>query len=157
MQTRLACYYELSPLQREQLDTLQVHPEQLPFCGDIHCALYFLPPDPHAGVKGLVLLDGEIPVGFLLLKLYPLVPHWAGPGSVTVHAVQVDKRAQGRGLGSAFMRALPDTTRRLWPQALELVLSVGADNPNAMGFYLRQGWVDTGEAYLGERCLKLRL
>ncbi|MGY2287541.1 GNAT family N-acetyltransferase [Pseudomonas gingeri] len=157
MQTRLACYHELSALQREQLDGLQVHPEQLPFCGDIQCALYFLPRDPHAGVKGLVLLEGETPVGFLLLKRHPLVPHWAGSGSVTLHAVQVDKRAQGRGVGAALMQALPDTARRLWPEAPELVLSVGNDNPHAMGFYLRQGWIDTGEAYQGERRLALRL
>ncbi|NWB98276.1 GNAT family N-acetyltransferase [Pseudomonas gingeri] len=157
MNARLARYEDLNALQREQLTSLEVHPEQLPFCGDIHAALYFLPREPHDGVLGFALLDDETPVAFLLLKRHPFVPHWADEGSATLHALQVDKRLQGRGFGAACLQALPEAARQAWPQVHQLLLSVGTDNNAAMNLYLKQGWVDTGEAYRGERRLTLVL
>src|SRR5450830_81374 len=157
MNTRLTRYDVLTPLQREQLVGLEVHPGQLQFCGDIQSALHFLPREPHDGVLGFVLLDNDLPVAFLLLKRHPFVPHWAGEGSATLHALQVDKRLQGRGFGAACLQALPEAARQAWPQVRQLLLSVGTDNQAAMSLYLKQGWIDTGEAYRGERRLTLTL
>ncbi|KIH82067.1 GNAT family N-acetyltransferase [Pseudomonas batumici] len=157
MNARLAHYADLTALQREQLEGLEVHPEQLQFCGDIRSALHSLPREPHDGVLGLVLLDEDMPVAFLLLKRHPFVPHWAGAGSATLHALQVDKQVQGRGFGVACLQALPEAARRAWPQIRQLLLSVGTNNKAAMNLYLKQGWVDTGEAYRGERRLALAL
>ncbi|WP_248797278.1 GNAT family N-acetyltransferase [Pseudomonas sp. MWU13-2105] len=157
MNARLARYDDLSAVQQAQLVNLEVHPEQLRFCGDIQAALHFLPGEPQDGVLGFVLLADEMPVAFLLLKRHPFVPHWAAAGSATLHALQVDKHAQGRGFGAACLQALPEAARRAWPQVRELLLSVGTDNQAAMSLYLKQGWVDTGEAYRGERRLALIL
>ncbi|MCU1739770.1 MULTISPECIES: GNAT family N-acetyltransferase [Pseudomonas] len=157
MNTRLTRYDVLTPLQREQLVGLEVHPGQLQFCGDIQSALHFLPREPHDGVLGFVLLDNDLPVAFLLLKRHPFVPHWAGEGSATLHALQVDKRLQGRGFGAACLQALPEAARQAWPQVRQLLLSVGTDNQAAMSLYLKQGWVDSGDAYRGERRLTLTL
>ncbi|CAD5200610.1 MULTISPECIES: GNAT family N-acetyltransferase [unclassified Pseudomonas] len=157
MNARLARYDDLSVLQHEQLAGLEVHPEQLRFCGDILAALHFLPRERQDGVLGFALLDNDTPVAFLLLKRHPFVPHWADEGSATLHALQVDKRAQGRGFGAACLQALPAAARQAWPQVRQLLLSVGTDNKAAMNLYLKQGWVDTGEAYRGERRLTLTL
>ena len=161
METRLAPYETLTAAQQQQLASLEVHPEQLAYSGDIDCALNSLLVNPNPGIKGFALLADEIPVAFLLLKRPPCLPHWADEHSATLHALQVDRHQQGRGLGKACLQALPAATRLAWPQITALELSVDSDNVAAMGLYLQQGWVDRGEAYKGrvgyERRLALTL
>lgn len=157
MNSRLCLYEELTPLQREQLREVEVHPEQIAFCGDVTSALHSLPAQPHAGIKGLALLSDEVPVAFLLLKRHPLLAHWADADSATLHALQVDKRVQGQGLGKACLSALPLMLKHLWPDIRQVMLSVSVFNTGALAFYLSQGWVEDGEAYRGERRLVLRL
>ena len=157
MNTRLCVYEDLTPLQRDQLREIEVRPEQTAFCGSVETALYSLPSRPHAGIKGLALLRDELPVAFLLLKREPLLAHWAEAGSATLHALQVDCRVQGQGLGKACLRELPRAVAQLWPGIDQLMLSVSPFNATAMAFYLSQGWVERGEAYRGERRLALSL
>lgn len=158
METRLVPYETLSLVQKQQLDTLQVHPEQLAFCGDIYCALNSLLVNPNpASIKGFALLADDLPVAFLLLKRPPCLPHWASEHSATLHALQVDRQQQGRGFGKACLQALPAVARQAWPQIKGLELSVDADNVAAMGLYLAAGWVDSGEAYRGRIGYERRL
>ncbi|MBB4811913.1 MULTISPECIES: GNAT family N-acetyltransferase [Pseudomonas] len=161
MHTRLVAYGALTDLQQQQLNAIEVHPEQLPFCGDMYCALNSLLAKPSPGVKGFALLADDVPVAFLLLKRPPCLPHWADAHSATLHALQVDRRQQGRGFGKACLLALPAAALEAWPQIKGLELSVDTDNVAAMGLYLGLGWVDSGEAYKGrvgyERRLSLAL
>ena len=94
---------------------------------------------------------------FLLLRRKPLLAHWAEADCATLHALQVDKRVQGQGLGKACLRQLPLAVSLLWPEIRQLMLSVSPFNTSALAFYLSQGWVECGEAYLGERRLVLDL
>ncbi|MGR2709741.1 GNAT family N-acetyltransferase [Pseudomonas sp. IB20] len=158
METRLVPYETLSLVQKQQLDTLQVHPEQLVFSGDIYCALNSLLVNPNPGaIKGFALLADEQPVAFLLLKRPPCLPHWADEHSATLHAFQVDRHQQGRGFGKACLQALPAVALQAWPQIKGLELSVDTDNGAAMGLYLGAGWVDSGEAYKGRVGCERRL
>ncbi|ONH57310.1 Acetyltransferase (GNAT) family protein [Pseudomonas cedrina] len=158
METRLVPYETLSLVQKQQLDTLQVHPEQLPYSGDIYCALNSLLVNPNpAGIKGFALLADDLPVAFLLLKRPPCLPHWADEHSATLHALQVDRHQQGRGFGKACLQALPAAALQAWPQIKALELSVDADNVAAMRLYLGAGWVDSGEAYRGRVGYERRL
>ena len=157
METRLAPYETLTAVQQQQLATLEVHPEQLPYSGDIYCALNSLQVNPSPGIKGFALLADDIPVAFLLLKRPPCLPHWASEHSATLHALQVDRHQQGRGLGKACLQALPAAARQAWPQITALELSVDSDNVAAMSLYLQQGWVDRGEAYKGRVAYERRL
>ena len=158
METRLVPYEMLSLVQKQQLDTLQVHPEQLAYSGDIYCALNSLLVNPNPGaIKGFALLADDLPVAFLLLKRPPCLPHWADEHSATLHALQVDRHQQGRGFGKACLQALPAAALEAWPQIKGLELSVDADNVAAMGLYLRAGWVDSGEAYKGRIGYERRL
>ncbi|KPW58478.1 Acetyltransferase, GNAT family [Pseudomonas syringae pv. philadelphi] len=69
MQTRLVGYHDLDPHQRQQLEKLEVTPEQTQFSGDIYTALNTLLVNPNPNVCGLVLLADERPVGFFLLNV----------------------------------------------------------------------------------------
>lgn len=161
MQTRLVGYQELSESQCRQLEQLEVHREQLDFCGDIHSALNTLLVRSSPNIQGFVLLADETPAGFFMLRRGDCLPHWAQTGCATLHALQIDYRQQGKGLGKACLEALPAAVHLVWPDIDQLMLSVDADNLAAMGLYTRHGWVDTGEAYRGrigfERRLALQL
>ena len=157
MNTRLCAHENLTAGQREQLQTLEVHTEQIAFSGNIESALHSLPARPHPGIKAFVLLADERPVAFLLLKRQPFLAHWAEADSATLHALQVDKRMQGQGLGKACLRELPRAVSQLWPEIRQLMLSVSPLNTGALAFYLSQGWRECGEAYRGERRLVLPL
>jgi ribosomal protein S18 acetylase RimI-like enzyme len=161
MQTRLVGYQELNENQRRQLEQLEVQREQQAFCGDIHAALNTLLVRPSPNIQGFVLLADEVPAGFLMLKRDDCLPHWAQAGAATLHALQIDHRLQGKGLGKACLKALPAAVRKTWPDIDQLMLSVDADNLPAMNLYASHGWDDTGEAYLGrigfERRMALRM
>ena len=157
METRLIPYEALSAVQKQQLDALEVHPEQLPFCGDMYSALNTLLVNPNPGIKGFALLADDIPVAFLLLKRPPCLPHWANEHSATLHALQVDRHQQGRGFGKACLQALPAMALEAWPQIKGLELSVDTHNLAAMALYLGAGWVDSGEAYKGRVGYERRL
>ena len=153
MNTRLCAYDLLTPEQRVQLHEVKVHAEQIAFCGTVESALHSLPRQPHPAITAFVLLVDDRPVAFLLLKRYPFLAHWADADSATLHALQVDERLQGHGLGKICLHALPDAVRQIWPEIRQLMLSVSPFNACALAFYLSRGWVESGDAYRGERRL----
>ena len=155
--TQVVNYQTLSDAQRKQLDLLEILPEQLPFSGDIYCALNTLLVRPTADIEGFVLLADQQPAGFLMLKRGEFLPHWADAGSASLHALQIDRRVQGQGFGKAFLQGLPDAIAAKWPDIRQVMLSVDADNLPALNLYLRQGWVDTGQAYKGRIGYERRL
>ncbi|MCD5973079.1 GNAT family N-acetyltransferase [Pseudomonas quasicaspiana] len=157
MNTQVVSYETLNEVQRQQLDALEILPEQLPFSGDIYCALNTLLVRPSPNIQGVALLMDAKPVGFLLLKRGEFLPHWAVEGSATLHALQIDHRVQGKGLGKVFLQGLPQVARATWPDIGQLMLSVDADNLAALNLYVGQGWVDTGEAYKGRIGYERRL
>jgi len=158
MQTRLVDYHDLSASQRQQLGYLEVTQEQIQFSGDIYTALNTLLVRPSPNICGFALLSDEKPVGFFLLKRDDCLPHWAQEAlTATLHALQVDHREQGKGLGKACLQALPAALRLKWPDITQLMLSVDADNSAAIGLYTGQGWIDTGEAYSGRIGFERRL
>lgn len=149
MTTQLVPYEQLSPAQRQSLEAIEVHPLQKSFSGDIHGALHALSPTTGGAIRGFALIADGVPVAFLLLKRPPFLPTWAAEDTATLHALQVDHRHQGKGYGKACLHALPAVARRAWPEIKGLELSVDAHNAAALGLYLKQGWVDSGEAYKG--------
>lgn len=149
MSAKLVSYDSLNPRQRQQVEAIEVHQDQVKFSGDIHGALHTLLSKPGPGVKGFALLAEDVPVAFLLLKRPPALPAWADEHSATLHALQVDQRQQGKGYGKACLLALPTVAREAWPEIRGLELSVDADNAQAIGLYAKYGFVDSGEAYKG--------
>ncbi len=149
MTTQLVPYEQLTPTQRQQLQAIEIHPQQKQFSGDIDMALHTLLSAPGDGIKGFALLAHDMPVAFLMLKRPPFLPPWAHEDCATLHALQVDQRHQGKGYGKACLQALPLAARQAWPHLKGLELSVDAHNESALGLYLQQGWIDSGNAYKG--------
>ncbi len=147
--TRLVPYEQLDSHQHARLLELEVLPGQKAFSGDIHGALYTLGNAPRGAIRGFALLSEEWPVAFLLLKRPPCLPAWADADSASLHALQVDRRHQGRGFGQACLQAVPEAARQAWPELKGLTLAVDSDNQPALRLYSKLGWVENGEACKG--------
>jgi GNAT superfamily N-acetyltransferase len=97
-----------------------------------------------AGVLLVAWLDGR-PVGDGFLDWEPapeaeLRRHL--PGVPRLTHLEVVGPLQGRGIGTALIRAAEDTARQHDHE--RLVLAVGVDNPDARRLYERLGYVDWG-------------
>jgi ribosomal protein S18 acetylase RimI-like enzyme len=141
---------EVTPTLRPRVLTLAPLPEQEPFSGAARDTLPTAEITPgRTGVAAL--LHGE-PFGFLMLDVGPEVRAYApGNGVVGVRGVYVDAASQGRGLGTAMLRALPAFVRERYAAASCLALTVNVTNPRAIRAYLRSGFLDTGRLYYGGR------
>jgi GNAT superfamily N-acetyltransferase len=97
-----------------------------------------------AGVLLVAWLDGR-PVGDGFLAWDPapepeLRRHL--PGAPRLVHLEVVGQRQGRGIGTALIRAAEDTAYQHDHE--QLVLAVGVDNPDARRLYERLGYVDWG-------------
>lgn len=133
---------------RARVLALTPHPGQERWSGRARDTLP--PAERRADRVPVVALDAvDEPVGFLILDVGPTMPAVYAPGTVGVRGVYVDAARQGRGLGTALLRVLPDFVRARYPQALRIALTVSVANPRALRAYLRAGFVDTGRLYRG--------
>ncbi len=143
MHFALTRHESLSPTQQRQLLEIELLPEQIRHVGDIHGGLHTLTARPVADRQGFVLLMDDIPRGFFVLKRGSLLPDWARERehvTTTLHALMIDRRFQGQGLGKQCLRALPAVARDLWPDTAQLMLAVEAGNHPARQLYLALGW-----------------
>jgi GNAT superfamily N-acetyltransferase len=89
-------------------------------------------------------LDGR-PVGDVFLECGPAAEPEVRrllPGVPRLIHLEVLGPFQGRGIGTALIRAGEDTARRLGHE--RIALGVGVDNPNARRLYERLGYADWG-------------
>lgn len=134
------------PARWHLLAGLRQHPGQYSADGAVIAA------DPTPGITLHEIRWGGALVGcFKLDPLYYQRHDFARHDSVGVRGVLIDTRAQGRGIGSAAMALLPAYVSRHHPGAREVVLTVNLKNPAARKVYLRAGFGDAGELYLGGR------
>jgi RimJ/RimL family protein N-acetyltransferase len=124
---------------------LAPRPEQAAFSG---VAAQTLPDAERTpGRHPVVILERGLPVGFLILDRGGGAP--ARTGDLLLRAFFVDATCQGRGIGSAALRALPAYAQAHDPDAARIVLTVNVVNPSAQAVYERTGFADTGELYHG--------
>ena len=124
---------------------LAPHPEQEEFSGRADQTLPLAERDPAR--HPYVLLEDGAPVAFLVLDETPTD---ADPAAhLLLRGFFVDAAAQGRGVATRAVAALPDVVRRDFPRARTVVLTVNVRNPAARAVYVRGGFVDEGELYLG--------
>lgn len=91
---------------------------------------------------------GEVAVGFMMTTEKPEVPEYF------LWRFMIGEAYQGMGFGSRAMEQLVERVRAL-PGATELRLGVIPRDDNAVGFYTRLGFVDTGEMEEGELRMSL--
>ena len=120
---------------------LRVRPEQEVFSGQVSDAFDALEPD----VDFHCILQGDDPVGFFKIdrayaRRVPVVPR----GALGLRAFLIDHRAQGKGLATQAVKALPDYLHAQYPQARCICLTVNLVNAAAIRTYLKGGFRDTG-------------
>lgn len=69
--------------------------------------------------------------------------------AVLLRGFYVGAAWQGRGIGGAAIRALPEAARKVRPEAGVLLLTVNVRNEGAVRAYLAGGFVDGGRLHLG--------
>ncbi|KXF82382.1 GNAT family N-acetyltransferase [Enterovibrio coralii] len=97
----------------------------------------------------LILMDGK-PVGFFLLDLaYSSTVDFAADDTIGIRALLIDERYQGQGIAKQAICSLPAFVQRTYPHCNRLQLTVNCRNEAAYRCYLKCGFEDTGECYLG--------
>jgi RimJ/RimL family protein N-acetyltransferase len=144
MDVRLA---PVGPDLRERLLVLAPHPGQERFSGRIAETLPEAEADP--GRRPVAILEGADPVGFFVLHRGPAGELAPDPGDVLMRAFLVDAAAQGRGIATRALAALPAFVAEHLPGARRVVLSVNTRNPVAVRTYRRAGFADSGALYHG--------
>jgi RimJ/RimL family protein N-acetyltransferase len=140
---------------------LRPRPEQVRYSG---VPTDTLPPAfGDAGREPVAILDDGVPVGFFVLDRDPVFAAVArAPDTLGVRAFFVDREHQGRGIGTAALRALPAFVAERHPDVRHLALTVNVANPVAVRAYTRAGFRDTGRldhsgAYGAQHILVLAL
>jgi RimJ/RimL family protein N-acetyltransferase len=136
-----------TPSRHAQTCELNVRAEQTQFTvSDIGEMLKSLEPTelPH-----LILADDKV-VGFFLFdagygKKYDFCPEH----SLGVRALLVDHRFQGQGIAKKAISQFPQFANFHFPTFKTLYLTVNCRNKGAYQCYLKAGFEDTGERYLG--------
>jgi len=98
----------------------------------------------------------ERPVGFVMLADGVAEGNPDVPWPFYLWRMLIDGRFQGRGYGRAALDAVVAHLRST-AVARELVTSIVLGEGSPLGFYLRYGFVDTGEMFDHERVLRLAL
>lgn len=149
---------DLSPVAVVMVVTDQLRPgvlalgigaEQAQFAGKMPELLYEA--EEAAESEALaVVVDSQV-VGYYRLDFAPgaVALRNFGRPAVGLRGFMIDERWQGRGIGKAAMHAMTDDLRARHPEIRLLALSVNIQNPGARRVYLRAGFADHGELYLG--------
>jgi ribosomal protein S18 acetylase RimI-like enzyme len=140
MESSLMPYESLSPQQHLQVLNIALTDEQNAHFGDLHGVLHALTARPPSDIQGFVLLVEAVPRGLFLLKRRRLLPPWAHGNTATLHALMIDHRYQGLGLGKHCLQKLPGLVRSLWPDTEQLMLAVETGNARAFSLYQTLGW-----------------
>ena len=139
-------FARLGPDDRARVAHLVLGPGQDAFTANPVDRLGMLAP----GEEAWAVLDGPDVVGFFVLdRHFSRSNPFAGAQEIGLRSLLIDASLQGRGLGRAVMEALPGLVERDYPGTTGVVLTVNARNPGARTAYLRAGFIDTGEIYLG--------
>jgi GNAT superfamily N-acetyltransferase len=134
---------------RPDVIALQVAPEQAPFVGEMPQLLQVAEDSPRS--EAMAVLFGEQVIGYYRLDFVPgaIAFRDFGRAAVGLRAFFIAQNWQGRGHGKAAIRALISDLRRRHPSCELLTLSVNLHNKVARSLYLKAGFVDHGELYLG--------
>lgn len=134
---------EVTDANRADVTALRVSPAQTRFVGTVDGALEDAAEYPIAAPWFRAVYDGETPVGFVMLSwdVTPVPGKIIGPWFLW--KLLVDERFQGRGYGTATLRAIVDTIGA--EGATELLTSYVPGEGGPWPFYQRFGFAPTGE------------
>jgi RimJ/RimL family protein N-acetyltransferase len=141
---RIVRWEELSPTQKIDVENLKISDQQIEYTGPTHRAVAACASDLTGDVQGAAIFDGDVLVGFLVLKRRAANPSWASTGAAIISALRIDLRFQGLGIGTAALQYLPEWLSTYWPDTTSIMLSVDEENEARRRSYTKAGWVDLG-------------
>ena len=151
---------EITAGNRAELEALTVTPLQARFVRDVAGSLVEAAATPEAAPWSRGVYAGDTPVGIVLLSDGITAENMANPellGPYYLWRLLIDRAHQGRGYGAATVRLVTDHLRAHRPDAAVLLTSCVRGEGEPYGFYLRQGFRDTGRTHEGETVLELPL
>lgn len=106
--------------------------------------------DNEKGVFPYVILLEEDVVGFFKIEeSYHQTHDFCPADGLGLRMVAIDNRQQGKGIGTAMIKALPALLRERHSDFSVVYLTVNCKNPAAKRCYEKGGFEDTGALYLG--------
>ena len=97
-----------------------------------------------------VIISSDSVVGFFKLDTsYASNYSFCSKGSLGLRSFVIDKTCQGEGIGQNAIRALFPYLRKNYPEYHSIYLTVNCENPRAVAFYKKSGFLDTDEKYFG--------
>lgn len=148
---------EVTAATRAELEALAVDPAQARFVDGVADSIVEAAETPDAAPRYWGVYEGDTPVGFVMISDGITVdnPDYLGP--YFLWRLLVDHRHQGRGHGAATVALVVEHLVETRPDARVLLTSCGRGDGDPYGFYLRQGFRDTGRTHDGETVLELDL
>lgn len=137
----------LRPVATSEFDLvrhIQVEPDQIRFSGTVAQAF----DEQEEGVDFHAILDNNYVVGFFKIdRLYHDTYDFARKDELGLRGFMIDRNAQGRGIATAAVTALPAYLAAQYPDRRAVVLTVNLQNPGAIRCYLKGGFTDTRSIY----------
>ncbi|QTC41378.1 GNAT family N-acetyltransferase [Bacillus sp. V3] len=141
---------EYSGKYKEQLSAFHLPEEQLEFTSmpleKIH--------NPHISdnTAHVLIVEDEKPVGYFALEDGEKLHKYSeNEQARLLTSFSIDSGHQGKGLAKKGLRLLPAFVRDHLPGVDEVVLGVNKRNTAAISLYLKTGFQDEGEEYVGPK------
>lgn len=148
--------HTITDLNRPTVLGLRVAAQQDGFVDGVARSLRDAAEHPELAPWPRAVYAGEQPVGFVMLADGVAAGNPDIPWPFYLWRMLIDHRFQGRGYGRAALDAVAAHLKSQ-PEARELVTSVVPGEGSPLGFYLRYGFVATGEMFDHEQVLRLAL
>jgi diamine N-acetyltransferase len=147
---------EITTANRPDVEALAVTAEQEDYVAGVADSLLEAAETPAACPWYRAIYADELPVGFVMISdnIPPGHPEYVGP--YFLWRLLVDARSQGRGYGRAALDLIVAYVRTR-PGAEALLTSFVPGERSPVGFYLKYGFVLTGDVHDDEPVLKLDL
>jgi diamine N-acetyltransferase len=147
---------EITPANRAEIEALTVTPAQETFVAGVADSLVEAAETPDAMPWYRAVYADATPVGFVMISdNIPMGrPEYVGP--YFLWRLLIDARYQGRGYGRATLDLIVAYVRTR-PGAERLYTSHVPGDGGPLGFYLKYGFVLTGDVHDGEPVLELPL
>ncbi len=129
-----------------EVKSIELMEEQIQFAGT---AQDFLQDKDESVLLYIIKSDGRVVGFFKIDTAYPKTYEFCPSGSVGLRAFVIDKKQQGKGLGTRAVKALLAFYQGQLNGDSHIYLTVNCKNPAARVCYLKGGFEDTGELYLG--------
>lgn len=125
---------------------ISIEDEQLQFAGTSE---EFIEDASDTAHLHIIKQEGDV-VGFFKLDIayaeqYPFCP----ADGMGLRFFVIDKAKQGRGLGTSAVKALFPFLKSNYPHFHSIYLTVNSKNPAARACYLKGGFEEHGETYMG--------